>query len=245
MHASVLVVETQIAIRNLLRAYLERDGLTVLTAGSGTQALQLAAQHHPDLVLLDLALPDLPGEDVARALNRIRPVPVVMLAGPALADRLLRLQIATDDYIAKPISQCEVVHRVNTVLRRGNGHLVEPRSFGYGRLVIDDAARTVSVDGRPVPLTPTEWDLLAAMAACPGRVFTRTALLHRIRGLEPSACERIIDNHVRRLRRKVAWEPSKPQLIQTVIGAGYRLAVRCDRPVSPESFGLENLTVSV
>ena len=247
MHASVLVIEAQIAIRNLLRAYLERDGLTVITAGSGTQALQLAAQHYPDLVLLDLGLPDLPGEEVARALNRIRPVPIVMMAGAAVADRLLRLHVGTDDYIAKPFSQCEVVHRVNTMLNRKHGHLPAPRSFGHGRLVIDDAARAVSVAGRSVALTPTEWELLTTMAACPGRVFTRSALLRRICSREPSSCERVIDNHVRRLRRKLACESSQPQLIQTVIGAGYRLAARYDdRPIAPSAdLGLGGLGVLV
>jgi DNA-binding response OmpR family regulator len=230
VHASVLVVETQGAIRNLLRAYLERDGITVTTAGTGAQALQLAARHHPDLVLLDLDLPDIPGEEVAQALTRIRRIPIVLLAGPASADRLQHLHVSDEDYIAKPFSQCEIVHRVNTVLGRTHSFIPAPRSFAQGRLVIDDAGRTVSVAGRTVSLTPTEWDLLTAMADCPGRVFTRSTLISRLCPDEsPASCERAVDGHVRRLRRKLACDPSQPPLIQTVIGAGYRLAARCDR----------------
>lgn len=230
MPASVLVVDAQRAIRNLLRSYLEHSGLRVLTADSGREALRLVEDTRPDLILLDAGLADLPGEQLVREIRRLCHAPILLLAARALTDRVRGLQHGIEDYVTKPFSQCDVVHQVNAALSRCNGHRQPPSSFGRGRLRIDEAARTVEVSGRVTALTPSEWRLLEAMAACPGRVFTRCELMHRLPGREADGTDRVVDTHIRNLRRKLAADRGGPQVIQTVVGAGYRLAVGRDRP---------------
>jgi DNA-binding response OmpR family regulator len=180
---------------------------------------------------LDLGLPDISGEEVARELRSASDVPIVMLTAKSdETDRITGLELGADDYVTKPFSPRELVLRVQAVLRRGSGTFPTPAptSFGDGLLVIDEDRREVSVAGRAVDLTPTEWGLLVAIARVPGRVYSRYELINRVRGYEFEGYERTIDSHVKNLRRKVEPDPAKPQIVETVLGAGYRLGVARD-----------------
>lgn len=228
----ILVVEDERKIRDLVRAYLERDGHEVLTTASGAEALTIAAdQADLSLVLLDLGLPDVPGEVVARELRQRSHVPIVMLtARGAEPDRIAGLEAGADDYIAKPFSPRELVLRIRAILRR-SPDLREPTdrwSFDQGALVIDQDRREVIVRGEPVELTPTEWGVLVVLARTPGRVHSRYELINRVRGYEFAGYERTIDSHVKNLRRKLEVEPHEPHIVQTVVGGGYRLGCSPD-----------------
>src|SRR5580698_11623849 len=175
MAPTVLLVEDERKLRELVRSYLERAGFTVLSTGSGAEAITLAASSAPDLVLLDLGLPDVPGETVAGEVRRIGQVPIVMLtARAAEEDRISGLELGADDYVTKPFSPRELVLRVQAILRRG-GPAVEQgvTSFGDAELVIDEPQRLITVRGQTVSVTPTEWGVLMALATVPGRVYSR------------------------------------------------------------------------
>ncbi len=232
MAQHVMVVEDEYKLRELVRSYLERDGLEVFSTGSGAEALGYAARAPLDLVILDLGLPDVPGEEVAREIRSVSDVPIVMLTARSdERDRIAGLELGADDYVTKPFSPRELVLRVAAILRRGrSGELPSgPMSFGAGRLVIDEDRRRVEVDGRSVELTPTEWGVLVALARVPGRVYSRYELINRVRGYEFEGYERTVDSHVKNLRRKIEADPSDPQLVETVLGAGYRLGVSRDK----------------
>jgi DNA-binding response OmpR family regulator len=244
----VLVVEDERKIRDLLRTYLEHDGLTVITTGSGAEAITLAGQSHPDLIVLDLRLPDVPGEDVAREVRAQAAIPILMLtAKTGTADRIHGLELGADDYVTKPFSPREVVLRVHAILRRASGlpGSEEPASYGGGQLLIDEARHQVTVHGQLAGLTSTEWKLLTTLASVPGRVFTRYELVNRARGYEYEGYERTIDSHIRNLRRKIDAGPGAPGLIETVTGTGYRLAVARDRtPARPPAAVPDHATAS-
>ena len=228
--ATVLVVEDERKLRDFVRSYLERAGFTVLSTGSGAEAITLAADGAPDLVVLDLGLPDVPGETVARELRDSSAVPILMLtAKTAEEDRIRGLELGADDYVTKPFSPRELVLRVQAILRRG-GSGTEPgvTSFGDGELVIDEPQRLVTVRGETVGLTPTEWGVLGALATVPGRVYSRFELVNRVRGYEFEGYERTVDSHVKNLRRKIEGDPAQPRIVQTVLGGGYRLGLTRD-----------------
>jgi DNA-binding response OmpR family regulator len=229
--ATVLIVEDERKLRELLRGYLEREGLTVLTAATGAEALSLAASGEPDLVVLDLGLPDISGEAVARELRAAAPLPILMLtAKSSEEDRVRGLEIGADDYVTKPFSPREVVLRIRAILRRvgEDTPTTGPRSYGGGSVVIDEPRRAVRVHGEAVELTPTEWGILLALATSPGRVYSRLELINRVRGYEFEGYERSVDSHIKNLRRKVEMDPRHPQLVVTVLGGGYRLGVNAD-----------------
>jgi DNA-binding response OmpR family regulator len=230
MAATVLVVEDEGKLRELVRSYLERAGFTVLSTGSGAEAISIAADASPDLVVLDLGLPDVPGEAVARELRAAAAVPIVMLtAKSAEEDRIAGLELGADDYVTKPFSSRELVLRVQAVLRRGEPAAARGvTSYGWGMLVIDEPRREVTVRGKAAELTPTEWGILVALATVPGRVYSRYELINRVRGYEFEGYERTVDSHVKNLRRKIADDPSDPQIVQTVLGGGYRLGLARD-----------------
>jgi DNA-binding response OmpR family regulator len=228
--ATVLVVEDERKLRELVRSYLERAGFTVLSTGSGAEAMTLAVTASPDLVILDLGLPDVPGEAIARELRASGSTPIVMLtARSAEEDRIRGLEIGADDYVTKPFSPRELVLRVQAVLRRG-APVAEPgrASYGDGTLLIDEQRRQVTVRGQEPSLTPTEWGVLVALATVPGRVYSRFELINRVRGYEFEGYERTIDSHVKNLRRKIEADPADPQIVQTVLGGGYRLGLARD-----------------
>jgi DNA-binding response OmpR family regulator len=228
--ATVLVVEDERKLRDFVRSYLERAGFTVLSTGSGAEAIAMAADSAPDLVVLDLGLPDVPGETVARELRTASAVPILMLTARSTEeDRIRGLELGADDYVTKPFSPRELVLRVQAILRRG-GPAVEQgvTSFGDAELVIDEPQRLVTVRGQTVSVTPTEWGVLMALATVPGRVYSRFELINRVRGYEFEGYERTVDSHVKNLRRKIESDPAQPQIVQTVLGGGYRLGLTRD-----------------
>ena len=231
MAATVLVVEDERKLRDFIRSYLERAGFTVLSTGSGAEAITMAADTAPDLVVLDLGLPDVPGETVARELRAMSAIPIVMLTAKAAEeDRVRGLELGADDYVTKPFSPRELVLRVQAILRRG-GPAAAPRdvaSYGGGALVIDELRRTVTVRGTPAQLTPTEWGILVTLATVPGRVYSRFELINKVRGYEFEGYERTVDSHVKNLRRKIEGDPGSPGIIMTVLGGGYRLGLARD-----------------
>jgi two-component system alkaline phosphatase synthesis response regulator PhoP len=219
--ATILVVDDEPRIVQLVRDYLEHGGFSVLTASDGPSALRTARTGRPDLVVLDLSLPGLDGLDVARSLRREGVVPIIMLtARTEESDKLVGLELGADDYVTKPFSPKELVARVRAVLRRAEGMAVPSDVIRVGSSVELDASRMVaSVDGRHVDLTKTEFQIVSAMARQPGRVFTRAQLLDAVRGVAFESYERAIDAHIKNIRRKIGAHH-----IETVFGVGYRFA---------------------
>jgi len=230
MAATVLVVEDERKLRDFIRSYLERAGFTVLSTGSGAEAITMAGEASPDLVVLDLGLPDVPGETVARELRAEVPTPILMLtAKTSEEDRIRGLELGADDYVTKPFSPRELVLRVQAILRRGAPAADQGiASYGGGELLIDEPRRTVTVRDGQAELTPTEWGVLVALATVPGRVYSRFELINRVRGYEFEGYERTVDSHVKNLRRKIEEDPGNPRIIQTVLGGGYRLGLARD-----------------
>jgi DNA-binding response OmpR family regulator len=229
--STVLVIEDELQLRELVRAYLRREGIDVLSTGSGAEGLAMAGSGQPDLVILDLGLPDVPGEEVARELRRSGDVPILVLtAKVAEADRIHCFELGADDYLTKPFSPRELVLRSQAILRRGRRGEPDDRSmsFGGGELLLDEQRREVSVRGTVVVLTPTEWGLLAALTGSPGRVYSRQELVNRARGYEHEGYERTVDSHVRNLRRKLEADPRRPRIVLTVLGGGYRFGLSRD-----------------
>jgi len=233
MAPTVLVVEDERKLRDLIRSYLERAGFTVLSTGSGAEAITMAATAAPDLLVLDLGLPDVAGETVARELRETSAIPILMLTAKAgEEDRIRGLELGADDYVTKPFSPRELVLRVQAILRRGGvapaaaAHGVA--SYGGGVLVVDEPRRSVTVRGTPAQLTPTEWGILVTLATVPGRVYSRFELINKVRGYEFEGYERTVDSHVKNLRRKIEDDPGNPAVILTVLGGGYRLGLARD-----------------
>jgi DNA-binding response OmpR family regulator len=228
--ATVLVVDDERKIRELVRSYLEQEGYSVLLAETGERALETAARLPIDLVVLDLMLPDLSGEEVARSLRTASNVPIIMLTARATEDdRVAGLALGADDYLVKPFSPRELVARVTAVLRRAGG--VAPSdtlSFDDGALVVDRDTREVVVGDEPVDLTRSEFDLLYALASRPGRVFSRYELVSRIQGFDYEGYERTIDAHVKNLRKKLGDHADHPRFVVTVTGVGYKLGAKVD-----------------
>jgi DNA-binding response OmpR family regulator len=231
MATTILVVEDEVKLRDVLRSYLERAGFAVLGTGSGAEAMGLARGADPDLMVLDLRLPDIAGEEVAREIRTFSGLPILMLtAKTAEEDRIRGLEVGADDYLTKPFSPRELVLRVQAILRRGDFREPSARllSFGDGEVVIDEERREVQVRASAVELTPTEWGLLTSLARTPGRVYSRAELVNRVRGYEFDGYERIVDSHVKNLRRKIERDPRKPRIVRTVLGGGYRLGLTRD-----------------
>jgi len=221
----ILVVDDEPKILQLARDYLEHAGFAVVTAYDGKAALASARTERPDLVVLDLGLPELDGLDVTRALRAESAVPIVMLTGRSEeSDKLVGLELGADDYVTKPFSPKELVARVRAVLRRTERPATKSEVVTVGDVTLDLPRMKTAVAGRAVDLTPTEFQLLAALAAEPGRVFTRAQLLDTIRGVAFESYERAIDAHVKNIRRKLEDDPSAPRYVLTVYGVGYRFA---------------------
>ncbi len=227
----ILVVDDDRQIRELVRRYLESDGSPVLTAATGAAALDMVRSASPALVVLDLGLPDVPGEAVLREIRSAGDVPVLILSARAgEEDRLAGLGLGADDYVTKPFSPRELALRVQAILRRtGRGPATGDREelrFDGGKLVIDTKRHEVRRAGEVVRLTPTEWGLLLALAEDPGRALTRAEIVNRVQGYEYEGYERTVDAHVKNLRRKIESDPQAPRLIETVAGVGYRFGGR-------------------
>ena len=227
---TVLVVDDEPKLRGLVRLYLEREGYTVLDTDRGGTAIELVQRLQPDLVVLDLGLPDLPGEEVFRTLRLNSDVPVVMLTARASeGDRVAGLRLGADDYVTKPFSPRELVARVDAVLRRVGGFRTgSAATFAEGWLAIDEDRREVRLDGRIIELTRSEFDLLITMSARPGRAWSRHELVSRVQGYDYGGYERTIDVHVKNLRRKLGDDPRNPALVLTVPGIGYKFGPDAD-----------------
>ncbi len=222
---TVLVVDDEPKIVQLARDYLEHAGFAVVSASDGEAALATARSSHPDLVVLDLGLPELDGLDVARALRRDSTVPIVMLTGRGdEADKIAGLEIGADDYVTKPFSPKELVARVRAVLRRTERPADAADVVRAGEVTLDVPRMRVRVGERAVELTPTEFQLLVALARAPGRIFTRAQLLDAVHGVAFESYERAIDAHVKNIRRKLEPVPNEPRYLLTVYGVGYRFA---------------------
>ena len=219
--ATILVVDDEPRIVQLVRDYLEHGGFTVLTASDGPAALRSARTGRPDLVVLDLGLPGLDGLDVARSLRRGGEVPIIILSARTdESDKLVGLELGADDYLTKPFSPKELVARVRAVLRRASDAASPADVIRVGSDVELDAQRMEArFDGRRVDLTKSEFQIVAAMARQPGRVFTRSQLLDAVRGVAIESYERAIDAHIKNIRRKIG-----ARHIETVFGVGYRFA---------------------
>ncbi|NQW21299.1 MAG: response regulator transcription factor [Chloroflexi bacterium] len=228
----ILVVEDDRTLREALRYNLVADGFEVIVADDGGVGLVSARQDHPDVVILDLMLPSLSGIDVCKALRRDGSiVPIIMLtARDAEIDRIGGLESGADDYVTKPFSIRELIARVGAQVRRMDmlksiSHTTGDQIIDLGDLVINRGSRAVTLEGKQLNLRPREFDLLAHLAASPGRVFTRDQLLQDVWGFEYSGDTRTVDVHVRWLRLKIEKDPSKPTLLGTVRGVGYRISV--------------------
>ncbi|HEY7937575.1 MAG TPA: response regulator transcription factor [Candidatus Limnocylindrales bacterium] len=222
---TILVVDDEPKIVDLARDYLEHAGFGVLVAADGRTALTLARTRTPDLVVLDLGIPEPDGLDVIRAIRRESNMPVVILtARDDELDKLIGLELGADDYITKPFSPRELVARVKAVLRRVEPGAAPSDTIRAGDVTLDVPRMRVEVDGRLVELTATEFELLATLARRPGRIFTRGQLLDALRGASFDSYERSIDSHVKNLRRKLEPDPRSPRYVLTVYGVGYRFA---------------------
>jgi DNA-binding response OmpR family regulator len=222
---TILLVDDELKILRLARDYLEHAGFTVLITETGTNALAIARQSRPDLIVLDLGLPDLDGLDVARALRKESNVPIIMLTARGdESDKLVGLELGADDYLTKPFSPKELVARVRAVLRRTENLQSSPgrELIRAGDLTLDLPRMRVTLGQRQVELTPTEFELLAALAGQPGRIFTRAQLLDAVRGVAFESYERAIDAHIKNIRRKLEPDPREPRYILTVYGVGYK-----------------------
>ena len=229
---TVLVVDDEKTLRDVLEYNLRREGYGVFTAADGAEAIRLAYAERPDLVILDVMLPGASGLDVCRAIRREMTVPILMLsAREAEIDKVVGLELGADDYMTKPFSLRELLARVRAMLRRSEmlrapaaaaGMGAEVTTLVVGDLRIDEVTRSVSYAGQPVELKPREFDLLAFLAAHPGQVFSRDVLLDRVWGYDYVGSSRTVDVHVSWLRSKLDLDPSRPTLIETVHGVGYR-----------------------
>ena len=226
MNKKVVVVDDDLSVQEVTRAYLERDGYLVYVAGTAGEGLALAERLKPALIVLDLMLPDRSGEDVCREIRARSDVPILMLTAKASEEeRITGLAIGADDYLTKPFSPRELVGRVRAILRRTQPDmpLVELVSFDDGALQIDTVQHVVRRDGVPVELTPNEYKLLQTLARYPGRVYSRFELVNHVQGYDYEGYERTIDAHVKNLRKKIEPDPKHPRYVETVFGVGYRL----------------------
>ena len=223
----ILVVDDEEKITRVLRAYLEREGFSVTEAHDGLTALRLAQSGNYGLVILDLMLPGLAGEDICKRLRvAANPVPIIMLTAKGTEEeKILGLGLGADDYLVKPFSPGELVARVHAVLRRyrtkAESHN-DVLAFAGGDLLIDTAGHRVLLQGRSLELTATEYKILVAMAKSPGRVFTRGELLEIAQGVLPTGFDRTVDSHIKNLRQKLEPQPDEPRFIRTMYGVGYK-----------------------
>ena len=221
---NVLIVDDDIKTVDLVKLYLTRDGYGVITAYDGIEALRLARESHPDLIVLDLMLPGIDGLEVCRTLRDESDVPIIMLTAKAAdQDKITGLDFGADDYVTKPFSPRELAARIRTVLRRLPGEH-GPEEIKRGELIVNFHKREASLAGRPLNLTEIGFKLLGVLAREPGRVFSRTQLIENALGYDFDGFDRTIDVHILNLRRKLEPDPSQPRYIKTVYGAGYKLA---------------------
>jgi DNA-binding response OmpR family regulator len=220
----ILVVDDEKKIVEIIKAYLEKDGYQVIAALDGKTALELAFQQSPDLIILDLMLPEISGWDVCRSIRKKSEVPIIMLtARDEVTDKIIGLEMGADDYVTKPFDPKELVSRVRAVLRRTESRETFRDVVKIGEMSIDLAKRKVRRDNQVIELTPNEFELLRVMAENPGRVYSRMQLLDMVQGEAYEGYERTIDSHIKNLRKKIEPDPERPRYIITVYGVGYKV----------------------
>jgi DNA-binding response OmpR family regulator len=223
MLKTILVVDDKASVRTLVRDYLTQENFRVITAENGQQALFVARQEKPDLILLDIMMPEMGGYEFIRLYRKEQNTPIILLtARLEEADKVIGLELGADDYVTKPFGMRELVARINAVLRRAGQEPSPVEVLRVGEIVLDKGSHEVRVGDRMVNLTPSEFDLLAILMAAPGRVFSRLDLLDRLQGTTFEGAARTIDVHIRNLRAKLEPDPSAPRYIETVFGVGYR-----------------------
>jgi len=223
MPKTVMIVDDEERLTALLKTYMEQAGYRAVLARTGREALFLARQERPDLIVLDVMMPEMDGLEFLRQHRREGETPVILLTARVDdADKVLGLELGADDYVTKPFSPRELTARVRAVLRRAGQTPPEAAVLRAADITLDLAGHTTRVGLRPVDLTPSEFELLAALIAAPGRAFSRLELLDRIQGTTYEGYERTIDVHIKNLRAKLEAEPSQPRYVETVYGVGYR-----------------------
>ena len=221
----VLVVDDDVKTVELVKLYLNRDGYKVLTAYDGTEALRLAREAHPDLIVLDLMLPGIDGLKACRILRNESDVPIIMLtARTTEEDRLTGLGLGADDYVTKPFSPRELAARVRAVLRRLPGETIQrgPEEVQHSKLTVNFPKHEASIAGRPLNLSPIEFKILGALVREPDRVFSRAELIEKALGCDFEGFDRTIDVHILNLRRKLEPDPNHPRYVKTIYGVGYK-----------------------
>jgi DNA-binding response OmpR family regulator len=227
MTRKILAVDDKPELRTLIKSYLTQEGFEVITAADGQEALFAARREKPDLIILDLMMPNMGGYEFMRAYNREADTPIIILTARIEEnDKVLGLELGADDYMTKPFSPRELAARVRAVLRRLEKQAGNQEILRGGDIYLDRTGRIITLEGKPVDLTPSEFDLLATLMAAPGRVFSRLELLDRLQGTAYEGYERTIDVHVRNLRTKIEPDPANPRYIETVYGAGYRFSAK-------------------
>ena len=224
---TILVVDDEAKIVQIARDYLRHAGFNVISAGDGPAALEAVRTQQPDLMVLDLGLPQMDGLDVTRAVRKFSTLPIIMLTARAEeSDKIAGLELGADDYVTKPFSPKELVARVRSVLRRLESPAEREEVIRAGGMTLDLPRMRAEIDGQPVDLTATEFQLLAVLASQPGRIFTRAQLLEAIHGMAIDSYERAIDAHIKNIRRKIEVNSKDPQYILKVYGVGYKFADR-------------------
>ena len=225
MPKTILVVDDKASLRTMVQEYLTAEGYQVVIADNGRTALFVARQEKPDLILLDIMMPEMGGYEFMQKHKQERGTPIILLTAKLEeSDKVLGLELGADDYITKPFSMRELVARIRAVLRRAEKQAQPSEVLEAHGLSLDKASRLVRLEGKSVDLTPSEFDLLATLMAWPGRAFSRGELLDRLQGTSFDGVERTIDVHIRNLRTKIEPEPSQPRYIETVFGVGYRFS---------------------
>ena len=231
MGKTILIVDDDRGIVDLVSEYLVESGFHAFTAADGREALYIARREKPDLILLDIMMPEINGYEFVRLYRKERDVPIILLtARIEETDKVIGLELGADDYVTKPFGMAELVARIRAVLRRVNKEASGSEVLRIGEVTLDRSARLVTVQERLISLTRSEFDLLATLMASPDRVFSRAELLERVKGDSVEGVERYIDFHVRNLRLKIEHDPAHPEYILTSFGAGYRFARESELP---------------
>jgi len=227
MPKKILVVDDNPELRTLLKSYLTQEGFAIVTASNGQEALFVARQEKPDLVILDLMMPEMDGYEFMRTFSREAQTPIIVLTAKLEeSDKVLGLELGADDYVTKPFSMRELTARVRSVLRRIAKQAEQQDILRVADITLDRAGRMVTIGSQPVDLTSSEFELLATFMAAPGRTFSRSELLERLQGIAFEGYERTIDVHIHNLRVKIEPDASQPHYIETVYGAGYRFMMQ-------------------
>jgi two-component system, OmpR family, alkaline phosphatase synthesis response regulator PhoP len=227
MAKKILVIDDKAELRTLLKSYFTQEGYQVFTAGNGREGLFIARYERPDLIILDLMMPEMGGYEFMRAYTREASTPIIVLTAKLEEnDKVLGLELGADDYVTKPFSPRELAARARAIFRRLEKQPLSQDLLRSGNIELDRGSHFLKVAGQPVDLTPSEFDLLATLMAAPGRVFSRLELLDKLQGTAYEGYERTIDVHIRNLRIKIEADPANPKYVETVYGTGYRFSVK-------------------